>query len=160
VAGRINQSGLLLALAVLAACSTADLPAGKRGAPFLLTDTGSHEFVLRELEREGVPYKLDDRGFVQYLLKDQSKVHGIERRAIYGEELRQDIWESAILVDDLTRAAYEQAFASAGIPYRITSRGGVTEIEWNQLHGPEVDVLRQRVDFSIMDKVISNAIGT
>jgi len=157
VLNRLDSIVIFCVLAVLTACTPPELPPGKRGGAFLFVDPEKQEFVLSELERQGVPYKLDEKGMAHYMLKDQSVVHGLKRRAHYGEGLRSDVWESAVLVDGLTRNTYKDAFATAGIPHRIVEQDGVTQIEWNQMYGPRVDQLRQKMDESIMDQVIADA---
>jgi len=126
-------------------CSDAELPAGKRGEAFQLADTNKQKQVLVVMEDRKIPFKLDEHGFVVYLLRDQADVHGILRKVEYGDNLNHNTWESAVLVDQLTREKYEAAFQAAGIPYDISEQKGVVQINWSQTYGPQVDILRQKL---------------
>ena len=138
-------------------CTDSGLPAGKRGGGFKLTDAEKHMKAIASLEERGIPYELDENGLVLYLLNKQAEVHGILRKIHYGEEPKENVWESTALVDQLTREKYEAAFNTSGIPYRILDHKGVIYIEWRQIYGPRVDTVRQNVDEEIMGIVIEKA---
>ena len=138
-------------------CADSELPAGKLGGGFKLTDLEKHKEAIAALEEREIPYELDERGMALYMLRNQADVHGILRKIHHGEELKGNVWESAVLVDELTREKYEDAFSHAEIPYSISEHEGVTLIEWSQIYGPRVDVIRQKLDGEIMDIVFEKA---
>lgn len=154
---RDNIQNFLIGFLLLVSCADTELPAGLRSEPFYLVNPEAQNFVLRELAGKGIPHKIDEEGFIHFLLKDQSKVYSIERRALYGDELRDDVWESEIVLGEDSRRAYPKAFAEAGIPHRVHEKDGVMEIEWNQIYGPKVDQLRQEIDTAVLSKIVSES---
>jgi hypothetical protein len=151
---------LALFCSVALGCSNDELPAGNIAEGFLLADPDQHKAVLNIMRDKGIPYEENDRGYIVYLLKDQAKVHGIERIVLYGRDLNETIFETASLVNDDTRQKYEAAFREKNIPYRISSDNGITHIIWSQKYGPRVDVIRQKVDDQIVNELVRGAKGT
>jgi len=143
----------LLALCLFG-CTDNELPAGARAGGFKLADANQQNEVLAVMNDADIPFIIDKRGFVVYLLRDQSAVHGILRTVQHGENLDPTYWESAVLVDQLTRDKYEAAFRDAEIPYDITENEGVIQINWSQTYGPQVDVIRQKLDEEIMSSIL------
>lgn len=127
------------------------------GEPFKLSDQKSQNAVINELKKEGIPFQVDDRGFVNYLLTDQAKVDGIQRTILYGPSLDQNHFESIVLVNDYERKKYEKGFSESGIPYSIVTYQGQALIEYSQSYGPKVDLIKQQLDIEIMDHYIKAA---
>ena len=148
---------LAIVLATFGGCSSKSLPAGVRGEPFLLSDQSQQEEIIEVLKERNLPFDIDSEGYIVYLLANQAEIHGILRTVQYGDVLRDNVTESAILANEDVRKIYEAAFVEEEIPYDIRKHDGLIEIEWNQLHGIHVDRLRQRVDTEIVNAVVGNA---
>ena len=141
-------------LVSFSACSNEGLPSGHRGESFKLANLDQQRNVLNIMAKESIPYKVDERGFVHYLLDDQAEVHGIMRGAKYGEKLSNKIVESKIFIDTSFIDAYKNALDDKKIPYSIRQERGHTALEWVQLYGPEVDIIIESVDKMVLDKIV------
>jgi len=147
----MKRISFFILILLLQSCADTELPAGNRGDAFKLADPIKQASVIAELKKRNIPFEINEEGLVIYLLRNQAEVDGITRNALFGEILKDNVWESAVLINQLTRDKYESAFRTAKIPYRILEHKGTTEIVWNQLYGPQVDLLRQRLDGEISD---------
>ncbi|WP_189475077.1 hypothetical protein [Parahalioglobus pacificus] len=114
-----------------------------------MADPAKQALALTRFDEEGIQYEVQSEGasegMVVTLLKDQARVDGITREVHSGPELSSTTWETAVLLNDDMQARYEAAFEKAGIDYSIVTHEGTKQIEWNQLDGPKVDLINQRI---------------
>ena len=143
--------------AALVSCSNNELPAGHHADGFSLANLDHQKQVLETMEAQNIPYIINDRGFIVYLLKNQAQVHKIKRQVQHGKSLHTEIWESHILANDYVRNKYAAAFKENSIPFHITNKNGITQINWSQIHADKVDMLRQQLDIEIMEDYIDRA---
>jgi hypothetical protein len=144
----------------LLSCSgvDSDLPAGIRGESFRISDQQEQTEVLDEMSDQKIPYKVDTKGFVHYLLKDQAEVFGIQRRVRYGETLDPNLTESTILPNKDVMSMYTEALLESRIPYKTHIRDdGWYEISWSQADGPRVDQIREDAEFEIMKAILERS---
>ncbi|RUO17967.1 hypothetical protein [Aliidiomarina haloalkalitolerans] len=129
-------------------CDSPKLPAGERAGGFGLNDESSRA-ALEIMKTEQIAYEIKEVNgskFVFYLLDDKSRVLGILRKSRYGDELNPYIWESMPISTPEYLKAYRAAFEEMGIRYDLEERYGIVYFRWSQINGPQVDVLRQRVE--------------
>ena len=125
------------------------LPAGKRAGGISLKDSHQNELLIEKMEKSGIPYEVDDRGMINYLLKDYAEIQGFARQIQIGSVLDPNISDSAILFSDDSQIKYEKKFKEKGIPYTIRRHGGVQHIFWSLQHSPLVDIIQQEVEFEM-----------
>lgn len=126
-------------------CSDTDFPPGRRGQPIDLGDISQNKKLYSELEKRNIPFILDEKGFVHYLMDNQAEVFGIVRRIKYGEVLKKEVFETQVIPNDKILRLYEGQFRKAGINYKIITRNGWKEISWSQIDGEKVDLIRENI---------------
>lgn len=133
----------------LVGCSSEGLPPGDRAGGIKFSKESEREKVISMFEEKEIPYEFDDRGFVNYLLKDQAQVLGIVRNVKYGERLSPTYFESEILPNEDIKKLYIEEFKKASIPYQLDTHSGDQHIFWRQTYGPQVDLIRQKINMEV-----------
>ncbi|WP_237132481.1 hypothetical protein [Pseudohongiella sp. O18] len=131
---------------VLAGCGKDNFPSGDIASGFKLADESQQRLVMEMMEQSNIPFRFDEQGLLQYPLQFHAAVLGIIRQVSYGEALSHTAIESMVILDDRKKSKYRAQFESKGIPFQPQDIGGVTHIVWLQLHGPQVDEIRQVVE--------------
>ena len=151
----------VLSIVFIALCLSAcheqekdDLPAGYRGQAFNFGDKNLQNTIINQMYKNGIPYFVDERGFVQYLLEDQAEVQSIIRTVRYGDNLSYWVEEIKIIGDKTTVQRYTEALDDSQIPYRIRETEGDIVIVWAQVYGPAVDIIFENIDRKVLDDVI------
>jgi hypothetical protein len=131
---------------ILAGCGEANFPSGDIANGFRLANESQQRSVVEMMEQRNIPFRYDEQGLLQYPLQFHAAVLGIIRQVTHGEVLSHTVIESMVILDDHIKSKYRAQFESRGIPFQTQDIGGVTHIVWLQLHGPEVDEIRQVVE--------------
>lgn len=130
-------------------CSDENLPAGDRAGGVKFSDATEREKILTEFRNEKIPYELNERGFVNYLIKDQARILGIIRTVKFGEKLDPNYFESLVVHSIDAKNKYVVELNNNGIPYTIDYYDGVMHIFWAQTYGPLVDQIQQKVNMEL-----------
>ena len=136
----------LLLLSLMVGCSGEKLPAGDRAGGVKFSNPTEREKILVEFRNEKIPFEIDERGFVNFMLRDQARVLGIIRTAKFGKKLNPNYFESLIVHSIEAKNKYITELNINSIPYRIDSYEGSTHIFWEQTYGPQVDQIQQKVN--------------
>lgn len=131
---------------MLLGCSKTELPPGPRGDGFILGDRDKQAQVIRVLEDRSIPYKINSRGFVIYMLENEAEVLGIIREIEFSGRLNPNHFESEILFSKEIKSIYVKEFKKSSIPYHIDVMAGDEYIYWSQIYGPKVDRIRQKIN--------------
>ena len=137
---------LCITLGVLSGCSNDSLPPGDRAGGVMFSDSVLREKMLSAFEENNIPVEIDQRGFVNFLLKDQSKVLGIIRDIKFGGDLNSNYYESVVVHSEKVKNKYVFEFEKQKIPFDIIKYDGEDQISWSQKYGPEVDKIQQKIN--------------
>lgn len=140
---------LILTLILIHGCGSGELPAGDIAGTVFFPDRSEKKQFIFLMKNNNIPFEVDERNEIIYLLRDKASVLGLRRQVLYGDNLREDIIESTVIVDGNFRHVYESVFSENKIPYSIDTSDGVTQIRWNQKQGKEVDIVIQDIEFLI-----------
>lgn len=102
--------------------------------------------MIRELEKRGVKYSIDDRGVIRYPLEQLAEVLGAERVIDYGLMENPDHLEELVILNDIHLSLYEKYLSKESIPYMLSYDFGERRLLWRQYYGLRVDVVRQKVE--------------
>ncbi len=145
---------VILFVSVLVACDSNDFPSGLRAFAYKFHNESDMNSFIDHLDKESIPFKIDEKGLVVFLNKDEAKVLGIIREVRYGTTLDPSIFESLPLTSETEKKMYIDEFERKGIYYIIRSNGNTTSIVWSQKDGPEVDIIRQQLNKKMFERYL------
>jgi hypothetical protein len=130
---------------ILAGCSDNSL-SGPKGESFRYSDKNKQDQIISELTERDVDFIIDSNGYINYSLEHMAIVLGIQRSVESEGLFNPNSLEEMLIVDDKQLLLYEAELSRENIPYRLISDYGDRRILWTQNYGPQVDVVRQRVE--------------
>ena len=149
----------IFVLAMMLGCSTEGLPPGDRAGGFKIVEVDQREIILANFKSNNIPFVIDEKGFINYLLQDQSEVLGIIRDVKTGGKLDSSYYESTILQDEKAKEKYVSEFKAQNIPFDISDHSGIVHISWSQKYGSDVDKIRQKIDLELRHDARKRAVA-
>ena len=114
--------------------------------------------AIELLRDKNIPYEINSKGFIVYLLRNQAEVLGIIRDVKYNGVLSDNIFESEIMRSDNQKNKYISAFTENNIPYMLEPLFGELYLHWPQTYGPEVDIIVQKINIELRQELTKKAI--
>lgn len=132
--------------------SEIDLPPGIRGNQFKVYSKKEEKEILSELEARGIPFDVDESGYVHYLMQNHAEVLGIKREASFGPGIDPGFRDSIPLLSDTVKNKYTSELTTQNIPFDIRSKDGVEFLYWSHRYSREVDLIRQKINLEILQE--------
>jgi|GEM_PF-4424474 len=107
-----------------------------------------YPLFLKELEKAGIKYRINERNFVVHNVKDTATVSAIARKVHFGPELNPNIYELLGYSGEKNKEFILDQLTQQGIKYIVMpdeTYPGTGAINYSQIHGPKVDVIKQKV---------------
>lgn len=140
-----------------------DLTSGLSAYGFKMANLSERSDVLKKMEEESIPYKINERGFITYRLINQAAVLGIVRDVAHKGKIDRNYLESIDIANDEIMDRYIYEFNVNNIPYStnedfVNLNTSARMIFWSQSYGKKVDLIRQKINLQLAKESLSKAI--
>ncbi|MCP3687985.1 MAG: hypothetical protein GY784_06185 [Gammaproteobacteria bacterium] len=137
---------ILLSLILTSCSDKQELPAGLRGGAFKLPDN-KQEQIIKELKNNNIVFTVDDRGFINYMAYDISKVRQLKRSITYGSDINKYDSLSVAFTNPELKDAFVRILKTQNIWYDVSNFEGIINVHYFRNTADIVDVAYQEAYF-------------
>jgi len=133
---------LLLSLILISCSDKQGLPVGLRAEGFKLPEN-KQEQIIEELKNNNIVFIVDDRGFINYMAYDISKVRQLQRRITYGSDINKYDSLSVAFISPERKDAFIRVLKNKDIWYDVTNFKGTINVHYFRHNAEIVDAVYQ-----------------
>lgn len=132
---------------ILASCgSKEELPAGVRGESFQLADD-KQASMIEALKKSNIDFAVDDRGFINYMAADISKVRKLKRKVVYGSRISSYDSLSEGFSSSARKDVFVDVLTSKGVWHDVSTFKGTINVTYLLQDVEKVDEAYQEAFF-------------